>query len=147
VFRVSNCCLSTYQPELLADMFSKVGIKVDIEVVEHAVHLRTSERGQYDQMAHHLFAATDPSDVWNGFVPGNPRNLNHVDDPVLTEMILAQQSVRDPIERKAIMDKIAVYLAGQVYVVRYPSRYNDWAWQPVRFNPGGAIERAWVDKQ
>ncbi len=135
-------------------MLGKVGIQVEVEVVDHSVHLQTSDVGKYDEIAHQGLKHSDPEDYLEAFLVGHSRNGSHVDDPWLTEKILEQRKAPDFSKRKALIVEIAKYLAGQAYVFRYPLKYEDEAWQPwlkgykkhVGYSTGRFVERAWIDR-
>ena len=153
-YQLSSCCLTTYFPELVADQLSKVGIKVNIQIVDHSVHLRTSNvgKGDYD-MAHSRLHGMEVDDLLLTYLPGNTKNNSHVDDPVLSKMVLAQRLIQDPKQRFAAIEEIQRYLAGQAYVWLIPYKFNDsfaQAWVK-NYRPHGGrsigrdLERAWID--
>ena len=135
-------------------MLRDVGIEVNIKIVDHSVHLKTSNvgKGDYD-MAHARVKGAEIDDFLLTFMPGNPKNVSHVDDATLNEMILAQRVIQDPTKRFAAVREIQKYLADQVYVFYIPDRFGDLLWQQnikgfrnhMGNTEGRDWERAWID--
>ena len=153
-FQASSCCLTDYYPELTASMLADVGIKMDIRVVDHSVHLKTSNVGVGDyDMAHSRVKGSEVEDLLLTFLPGNPKNGSHVDDAVLSKMIADQHVMTDPTQRFNAIREIQKYLADQVYLFYIPDRQGEYFWQPEikGFRPhagnteGRDWERAWID--
>jgi peptide/nickel transport system substrate-binding protein len=154
VFQASSCCLTDYYPELTASMLAEVGIEMEIRVVDHSVHLKTSNVGVGDyDMAHSRVKGAEVEDLLLTFTTGNAKNGSHVDDPALNAMIAAQRVITDPAQRFAAIRGIQKYLADQVYLFYIPDRQGEYFWQPEikGFRPhagnteGRDWERAWID--
>ena len=153
-FQFSSCCKSSYLPDLVESMLRDVGIEVNIKIVDHSVHLKTSNvgKGDYD-MAHARVKGAEIDDFLLTFMPGNPKNVSHVDDATLNKMILAQRVIQDPTKRFAAVREIQKYLADQVYVFYIPDRFGDLLWQKeikgfrnhMGNTEGRDWERAWID--
>jgi peptide/nickel transport system substrate-binding protein len=117
---VSNCCENSTLPEVFAADMAKIGIKVNINVQDHPVYTATTVRGQYDGMSGSQFPIWDGDDWFSNLLPGSPRNISHVDDPMVKDLQAKERSELDQQKRLDIMHQLVKYLAGQVYQITHP---------------------------
>ena len=117
---VSNCCQNSTVPDLFASDMAKIGIKVNIKVLEHAVYIATAERGQYEGFTGSQLPIWDADDWFSNLLPGSPRNVSHVDDARVKDLQAKERAEFDPNKRLAIIHELVRYLAGQVYQITHP---------------------------
>ncbi len=119
-FRASDCCTRDYFPELVVDFWTKIGLNATADIVPHAVHIRTSNRGDYKHAAHSRVSIADFQDVLRSFEPGSVANVAHVDDPELNRLAQEMKLATDPARRREIALETQRHLAAQAYVLRIP---------------------------
>jgi peptide/nickel transport system substrate-binding protein len=117
---VSNCCENSTLPELFAADMAKIGIKVNINVQPHPEYQASTVRGQYDGMTGSQFPIWDADDWFSNLLPGSPRNVSHVDDPMVKDLQAKERAELDNTKRMDIIHELVKYLAGQVYQVTHP---------------------------
>jgi peptide/nickel transport system substrate-binding protein len=127
---VSNCCQESTLPELFAADMSKIGIKVNINVQPHPEYTATTVRGQYQGMTGSQFPIWDADDWFANLLPGSPRNVSHVDDPMVKDLQAKERAELDPQKRMDIIHQLVQYLAGQVYQITHPQAEQTDASQP-----------------
>jgi len=144
--------------ELFKDILSKIGIDAKIELKDYGSYMASTFVGKYDGMVYGLQTAFMEVDgwLWGPYYSTSPRNIGHVNDPKLDEMIDKQRATLDKTERKKIIDDIQKYLAVQCYYVNQPGGYGVGAWHPwVRHygqkvgctDYGSRFTRVWVDQR
>jgi len=149
---VSNCCQNSTVPELFASDMAKIGIKVNIVVQPHPEYTASTVRGQYDGMTGSQFPIWDADDWISNLLPGSPRNVSHVDDPMIKDLQAKERAELDPQKRLDIIHQIVKYLAGQVYQITHPQAVQTDSSQPfvknyaprVGYEPELMV--AWIDK-
>lgn len=94
----------------------------------------------------------EPDPYLDHFRPGHPRNLGHVDDPPLVELIEKQRRALDPEERREILYEIQRHLGVQLYFpftivgpsqFAWHSRWKNW-WMFEGQDYGYSFLRSWV---
>ena len=88
------------------------------------------------------------------FLPASPRNMPHVNDPVVTEFILRQLWIQDPAKRREVIHATQRYLSKQVYGVDVVSAVVIGIWDQALknygpnfgFDYGGRLMAAWLDR-
>ena len=94
------------------------------------------------------------SSVYGPYMPDQPRNRAHVNDPKLTAMVQAQRHTKDPEARKQILVDFQRYAAEQQYYVYLFSVMITSSWQPylknyssnLTFDYGSRIAVSWLDR-
>lgn len=154
-FQASQCCVNDYFPDLVVDFWSKIGLDATANIVPHAVHIRTSNRGIYDYAAHSRVAIANFQDVLRSFEPGSVANVAHVDDPELVRLASEMQNTVDAAGRLALAHEAQRYLASAAYVMRIPMGNSVTASRPGvhDFRPhkgfhslGRDMEIVWMDQ-
>jgi peptide/nickel transport system substrate-binding protein len=145
---------SSYQ--LAVDELSKIGITVELKPQEYGDYMATTYLGKFDKLAMGPITPFLEVDDWlfGIFSPGQPNNRSHVDDPTLTEMLIAQRREVNPEKRKRIVHDIQRYLTDQAYYVYVPIGLNYYTHQPhfkgsapkIGFTMVHRLIAAWLDK-
>ena len=94
------------------------------------------------------------SALYGPYVPDQPRNRGHVNDPKLTAMAQAQRRIKDPEARTQLLADFQRYAAEQQYYVYLFSVMVTSSWQSYlknyspnfTFDYGSRIAEAWLDR-
>ncbi len=151
---------NTRGAELIADMVSRIGIRVKI-VQEEGPPLRArllSEEGYHGMFFGFPSGLTFDIDGFlaTSFLPGGRGNWSRVADRRIEDLFRQQRFEQGPRKRKELVSELAIghVLADQVYLVPMPSvrlvQAHSTRVQNVRYDPGldlGAmLERVWIDE-
>ncbi|MBI2217818.1 MAG: ABC transporter substrate-binding protein [Candidatus Rokubacteria bacterium] len=129
-------------------------VGVDVKVVEkpYAAFFATAYQGKQDAlMMGPQFPALDPYNFLAQYLPGEPKNQSHVNDPALADMIMNSSRTLDDKKRRQQIDEIQKHIARQAYYVRLASGIYIAALDPKleNFGPnlgydyGGRLSAAW----
>jgi ABC-type transport system substrate-binding protein len=86
--------------------------------------------------------------------PGEQKNQSHVNDPVVTDLLVRQRRIFDAPKRREIIADIQRYLAVQQYYVQLPSAVYIAVWEGalknygpnLGYDYGGRLMAAWLDR-
>jgi peptide/nickel transport system substrate-binding protein len=153
---------ATYGSQELIDMvqmsvkfWKDVGVEVKVVEKPYGAFFATAYQGKQDGlMMGPQFPALDPWDFMAQYLPGEPKNQSHVNDPVLADMILGTRRIHDDKKRRQQIYAIQKHIANQAYYVRFPSGVYIAALDPALedFGPnlgydyGGRMLAAWWNK-
>src|SRR5499427_1519455 len=151
-----------YGPDLLdavqlAQRYLKdVGIEVELKQQEYGAYMATTAQGKFEGMTMGPYAvAWEPdSALYGPYMPDQPRNRGHVNDPKLTAMVQAQRRTQDLEARKQILVDFQRYAAEQQYYVYLFSVMITSSWQPylknfahnLTFDYGSRVAEMWLDR-
>jgi ABC-type transport system substrate-binding protein len=153
---------TTYQSQEMIDALQMtvkylkdVGVEAKVIEKPYAAYFASAYQGKYEGlMMGPQFPALDPYNFLAQYLPGEPKNQSHVNDPVLTDMILNSSRMLDEKKRRAMIFDIQKHIAKQVYYLRLPSQIYPAALDPALqdFGPnlgydyGGRLLAAWWDR-
>jgi len=100
---------------LIQQDLTAIGLKVKQEKVDFPTLLARARKGDYQMILIGYGLPVDP-DYSSYFVPGGSNNYAHINDPKLTEMMLAAASMTDANQRKAAYVKIQEYMGEQQFL-------------------------------
>jgi len=142
--------------EFIADSLSKIGIKATIKSSDLAAHY-VNRLCQYEGMVftYNWGSATFGAYSWlDGlYLPGAQSQYSCVNDPKLTDMILAARHEMDPAKHQQILNDIQRYMACQQYEVQWPMAQAVTCQQPwvrgykghaVSYQSGRIAEQIWL---
>ena len=151
-----------YGPDLLdavqlAQYYLKdVGIEVELKQQEYGAYMATTAQGKFEGMTMGPYAvAWEPdSALYGPYVPGQPRNRGHVNDPKLMAMVQAQRRTPDLAARKQLIVDIQRYVAEQQYYVYLSAPMFTGSWQPyvknytpnLTFDFGNRVAALWLER-
>src|SRR6266446_4388428 len=151
-----------YGPDLLdavqlAQRYLKdVGIEAELKQQEYGAYMATTAQGKFDGMTMGPYAvAWEPdSALYGPYVPDQPRNRGHVNDPKLTAMVQAQRRTKDLEARKQLIFDIQRYAAEQQYYVYLNTPMFTGSWQPyvknytpnLTFDFGHRVAALWLER-
>ena len=142
--------------QLVQRYLKEVGIQAELKLKEFGAHIATTFAGQFEGLAIDPFAISWEPDgaMYGTYLPDQPRNAGHVNDPQLTAMLKAQRRVRDLEARKHLIFEIQRYAAAQQYYVYLYSVGVTGSWQPhvkhyapnPSFDYGSRAAALWLDR-
>jgi peptide/nickel transport system substrate-binding protein len=151
-----------YGPDLLdavqlAQHYLKnVGIEAELKQQEYGAYMATTAQGKFEGMTMGPYAvAWEPdSALYGPYVPDQPRNRGHVNDPKLTAMVQAQRRTQDLEARKQLIFDIQRYAAEQQYYVYLNTPMFTGSWQPyvknytpnLTFDFGNRVAALWLER-
>lgn len=141
--------------QMAVKFFKDVGIEVTVNEKPYAAYFASAYQGKYEGlMMGPQFPALDPYNFLAQYLPGEPKNQSHVNDPALADMILNSSRTLDETKRRKQIYDIQKHIAKQVYYLRLDSGIYIAALDPALkdFGPnlgydyGGRLMAAWWDK-
>jgi peptide/nickel transport system substrate-binding protein len=159
----ASVCFTTYGSTLLVDTsqlvlkdLKNIGIDAKLDQKEYGAYLSTCYYGKFDSLTFGpQTAALDPdSFLFGHHYPDETRNQSHINDPVLTDLIVRQRRAFDPAKRREVIHEIQRYLATKQYYVHVPSGVYVAVWEGalknygpnLGFDYGGRLLAAWLDR-
>ena len=156
-------CFTTYGSTILVDamqlvvkQLKEIGIEGKIDQKEYGAYAATCLVGKLDSMAFGPQTPfLDPDNFLYGqYHPDEPKNQSHINDPVLTDMLVRQRRTFDVAKRREIIFGIQKYLAGQQYYVQAPSAVYVAVWDGalrnygpnLGYDYGGRLMAAWLER-
>jgi len=153
---------ATYQSQEIIDavqmmvkFWKDVGVEVKVNEKPYGAYFASAYQGKYEGMMFGpQFPALDPYNFLAQYLPGEPKNQSHVNDPALTDMILNAGRTLDEKKRRQQVWEIQKHIAKQVYYLRMDSQIYQAALDPAlqNFGPnlgydyGGRLMIAWWNK-
>ena len=142
--------------QLVQRYLKDVGIEVELKIQEYGAYQATTGQGKFEGLAMGPFAVAWEGDsaLYGPYMPDQPRNRGHVNDPKLTAMVQAQRRTKDPEARKQILVDFQRYAAEQQYYVYLFSVMITSSSQPymknfshnLTFDYGSRVAEAWLDR-
>jgi len=134
-----------------------VGIEAELKIEEFGAYMATTFWGKFEGMAMAPFALTiEPhSGLYGMYMPDQPRNSGHVNDPKITAMLKEQMRTKDLEARKKLIFDIQRYAAEQQYYVYLYCVGVTGSWQPyvknyapnLTFDDGNRAAALWLDRE
>jgi ABC-type transport system substrate-binding protein len=158
-----SLCFTTYGSTLLVDtmqlvlkQLKEVGIEAKLDQKEYGAYAATCLVGKFDSMAFGPQTPfLDPDNFLYGqYYPDEPKNQSHINDPVLTDMLVRQRRTFDVAKRREIIFDVQKYLAGHQYYVQAPSAVYVAVWDRalknygpnLGYDYGGRLMAAWLER-
>jgi peptide/nickel transport system substrate-binding protein len=142
--------------QLVQRYLKDVGIEVELKIQEYGAYQATTGQGKFEGMAMGPFAVAWEGDsaLYGPYMPDQPRNRGHINDPKLTAMVQEQRRTKDPEARKQILVDFQRYAAEQQYYVYLFSVMITSSWQPylknfahnLTFDYGSRVAEMWLDR-
>jgi peptide/nickel transport system substrate-binding protein len=142
--------------QLAQHYLKESGIDAELKLQEYGAYMATTFAGKFEGMAMGPFAiAIEPhGSLYGMYMPDQPRNSSHVDDPKITAMLKEQMRVKDPEARKQLIFDIQRYAAEQQYYVYLYCVGIAASWQPyvknyapnLTFDYGNRAAALWLDR-
>ncbi|MGH8059117.1 MAG: ABC transporter substrate-binding protein [Candidatus Entotheonellia bacterium] len=142
--------------QMVQHNLKEVGIEVELKIQEYGAYQATTGQGKFEGIAMGPYAVGWEADssLYGPYMPDQPRNRGHVNDPKLAAMVKEQRRVKDPEARKRLIFDIQRYAAEQQYYIYLSSQVITPSWQPYvkNFAPnltadyGSRIAALWLDR-
>src|SRR2546427_2869113 len=142
--------------QLVQRYLKDVGIEVELKIQEYGAYQATTGQGKFDGLAMGPFAVAWEGDsaLYGPYMPDQPRNRGHINDPKLTAMVQEQRRTKDPEARKQILVDFQRYAAEQQYYVYLFSVMITSSWQPdmknydhkLTFDYGSRLTEMWLER-
>ena len=159
----ASLCFTTYGSTLLTDnaqlilkYLKDVGITTKLDQREYGAFIASCYFGKFDSMTYGPQTPfLDPDNFLYGMHhPGEQKNQSHVDDPVVTDMLIRQRRISDVAKRREVIHELQRYLARQQYYVQIPSGIYVAVWDGalknygpnLGYDYGGRLMAAWLDR-
>jgi ABC-type transport system substrate-binding protein len=92
--------------------------------------------------------------LYSYYMPGEPRNQSHVNDPVVADLIVRQRRTAEATRRRELIHETQRHLAKQQYYVQIHSGLTVAAWETALknyapnfgYDMGGRLTAAWLDR-
>jgi len=144
--------------EYWVDVLSKIGMKVTLKPMETGAFYSTVyAKHDYPDLTflYKWGGATFGPDSWvvQMYRKGYVSNYSNVDDPVLEELLKAQEGELDPVKRQQLLDEIQRYEATAMHYVHWPMAYGvtclqpwvrDYAPHAISYHSGRIAELIWL---
>jgi peptide/nickel transport system substrate-binding protein len=153
---------TNYQSQELIDtvqmsvkFWKDVGVEVTVVEKPYAAYFASAYVGKYEgMMIGPQFPALDPYNFMAQYLPEEPKNQSHVNDPVLIDLIQNATRTLDDTKRRQIVHDFQRHAAKQVYYLRINSPVYQAALDPALtdFGPnlgydyGGRLMAAWWNR-
>jgi peptide/nickel transport system substrate-binding protein len=133
-----------------------VGIEAELKIQEFGAYIATTFVGNFEGLALFPFSiAWEPhSSLYGMYIPDQPYNNGHVQDPQITAMLQEEMRTPDLEARKNILFNLQRYMAEQQYYVYLYCVGITGSWQPYvknyapnpTFDYGGRAAALWLDR-
>jgi peptide/nickel transport system substrate-binding protein len=133
-----------------------VGIETELKIEEFGAYQATTFMGKFEGLAMAPFSiAWEPhSTLYGMYIPDQPRNSGHVNDPKITAMLREEMRTKDLEARKKIIFDLQRYMAEQQYYVYLYCGGITGSWQPyvknyapnLTFDYGSRAASLWLDR-
>jgi peptide/nickel transport system substrate-binding protein len=142
--------------QLVQGYLKDVGLEAELKIQEYGAYQATTGQGKFDGMAMGPFSVAWEGDsaLYGPYMPDQPRNRGHVNDPKLTAMVQEQRRIKDPEARQKLLADFQRYAAEQQYYVYLFSVMITSSWQPymknyshnLTFDYGSRVAELWLDR-
>jgi len=159
----ASLCFTTYGSQVFVDTaqlilkyLKDVGIDTRLDQREYGAFIASCYFGKFDSMTYGPQTPfVDPDNyVYGVYYPEELKNQSHVNDPVVTDLLVRQRHTVDPARRREVLGELQRHLARQQYYVQLASVVNIAVWDGVlkNYGPnlgydlGGRLTAAWLDR-
>src|SRR5437773_9413477 len=159
----ASLCFTTYGSTLLTDnaqlilkYLKDVGISAKLDQREYGAFIASCYFGKFDSLTYGPQTPfLDPDNFLFGMhYPGEAKNQSHVDDPIVTDMLIRQRRTFDVAKRREVIYDLQRYLAKQQYYVQLPSGIYVAVWDGalknygpnLGYDYGGRLMATWLDR-
>jgi peptide/nickel transport system substrate-binding protein len=159
----ASLCFTTYGSTLLVDnaqlilkYLKNVGIDAKFDQREYGAFIASCYFGKFDSMTYGPQTPfLDPDNfLFSMHYPGEAKNQSHVDDPIVTDLLIRQRRISDVVKRREVIHELQRHLAAQQYYVHPPSGVYIAVWEGalknygpnLGYDYGGRLLAAWLDR-
>ena len=159
----ASLCFTTYGSTTLVDTaqlilryLKEIGIDAKLDQKEYGAFIASCYFGKFDSLTYGPQTPfLDPDNFLVGMhYPSEQKNQSHVNDPVLTDLLVRQRRTFEPTKRRELLAEIQRYLAKQQYYIQLasPTYIAVWDGALKNYGPnlgydyGGRLMAAWLDR-
>ena len=159
----ASLCFTTYGSQVFVDAaqlilkyLKDVGIDTRLDQKEYGAFIASCYFGKFDSMTYGPQTPfVDPDNyVYGVHYPEELKNQSHVNDPVVTDLLVRQRHTIDPGRRRDALAELQRYLARQQYYVQLASAVTIAVWDAalknygpnLGYDYGGRLMAAWLDR-
>jgi peptide/nickel transport system substrate-binding protein len=159
----AGLCFTTYgstvfvdTAQLILKYLKDVGIDTRLDQKEYGAFIASCYFGKFDSMTYGPQTPfVDPDNyIYGPHYPEELKNQSHVNDPVVTDLLVRQRRTAEPARRREILAELQRYLARQQYYVQLASAVTIAVWDGAlkNYGPnhgydyGGRLVAAWLDR-
>ena len=159
----ASLCFTTYgsttmvdTAQLLLRHLKEVGIDAKLDQKEYGAFIASCYFGKFDSLTYGPQTPfVDPDNFLVGMhYPNEQKNQSHVNDPVLTDLLLRQRRTFEIAKRRELLAEAQRYLAKQQYYIQLasPTYIAVWDGALKNYGPnlgydyGGRLMTAWLDR-
>jgi peptide/nickel transport system substrate-binding protein len=142
--------------QLIAKQLKDAGIDTKLDLKEYGAFIASCYLGKFDSLTYGPQTPfLDPDNfITATHYPGESKNQSHVNDPVLTDMLVRQRRTLDVAKRREVIHEIQRHMARQQYYLHLPSAVNIGVWDGalknyapnLGYDYGGRLVAAWLDR-
>ena len=142
--------------QLVLKDLKNVGIDAKVNQKEYGAFVATTALGNFEGMAYGPATPfLEPDNyLYTLYYPGHPRNLGHVNDATVADLLNRQRRIQDVAKRRELIYEIQRYLATQQYYVETFSGVLIAVWDGalknygpnLGYDYGGRLVAAWLDR-
>ena len=159
----TSLCFTTYGSTTLVDTaqlilryLKEIGVDAKLDQKEYGAFIASCYFGKFDSLTYGPQTPfLDPDNFLVGMhYPNEQKNQSHVNDPVLTDLLVRQRRTFEPAKRRELLAEIQRYLAKQQYYIQLasPTYIAVWDGALKNYGPnlgydyGGRLMAAWLDR-
>jgi peptide/nickel transport system substrate-binding protein len=159
----ASLCFTTYgspvfvdTAQLILKYLKDVGIDSKLDQKEYGAFIASCYFGKFDSMTYGPQTPfVDPDNwIYGMHYPEELKNQSHVNDPVVTDLLVRQRRTAEPAKRREILADLQRHLARQQYYVQLASTVTIAVWDGAlkNYGPnhgydyGGRLMAAWLER-
>ena len=159
----ASMCFTTYGSTVLTDIaqlllkyLKDVGIETRLDQREYGAFIASCYFGKFDSLTFGPQTPfLDPDNyVYGMHYPEELKNQSHVNDPMVTDLLVRQRRTADLTRRRELLAELQRHLARQQYYIQLPSGVNVAVWDSalknygpnLGYDYGGRLAAAWLDR-
>jgi ABC-type transport system substrate-binding protein len=159
----ASLCFTTYGSPTFADnaqlilrYLKDVGIETKLDQKEYGAFIASCYFGKFDSLTYGPQTPfVDPDNyIYGVYYPDELKNQSHVNDPVVTDMLVRQRRTADLGKRREVLAELQRHLARQQYYVQLASQVTIAVWEGAlkNYGPnngydyGGRLMAAWLER-
>ena len=159
----ASLCFTTYGSTALVDTaqlilryLKEVGIDAKLDQREYGAFIASCYFGKFDSLTYGPQTPfLDPDNfIYGMHYPEELKNQSHVNDPIVTDLLVRQRRTADPAKRRELLAELQRHLAKQQYYVQLASAVTIAVWEDalknygpnLGYDYGGRMVAAWLDR-